>query len=207
MKTLRRYTNLASTVHILKTKTITLLNPAIWDDKNDAHFMQMYKKSKRYRALLALCFSQAPQQYHHWKIYAPGADGVRIKFEKEKLLSAFEEDPRIVKAAVRYGYISEFGDNSIEKYDLPFLKRKAFEDEEEYRLVYRDRAEHSESIAYEFDLDSIIEVTLSPWMPDELVESTVGVLKSIKGCGALQIRKSTLIENEKWKRIADRIVD
>jgi hypothetical protein len=42
---LHRYTNLAATIHMLCTKCITLLNPATWDDKNDAYFMAEYKRT------------------------------------------------------------------------------------------------------------------------------------------------------------------
>jgi hypothetical protein len=44
--TFRRYTNPAATIHLLRQKKITLLNPATWDDKNDAYFMAEYKRLK-----------------------------------------------------------------------------------------------------------------------------------------------------------------
>jgi hypothetical protein len=37
VKAFRRYTNLAAVVHLLHAKAITLLNPATWDDRNDAY--------------------------------------------------------------------------------------------------------------------------------------------------------------------------
>ena len=41
--TLRRYTNLASALHILQNRCLTLLSPETWDDRNDAYFMSEYK--------------------------------------------------------------------------------------------------------------------------------------------------------------------
>ena len=46
-KTFRRYTNLAAVVHLLHAKAVTLLNPATWDDRNDAYYMAEYKRLKQ----------------------------------------------------------------------------------------------------------------------------------------------------------------
>ena len=83
---LRRFTNLAATIHMLRTRTITLLDPGTWDDKNDAFFMAQYKRQKDLKALLALCFADCPETYHHWRVFSHGADGVRVEFDKALLL-------------------------------------------------------------------------------------------------------------------------
>jgi hypothetical protein len=59
-KFLRRYTNL------LKEQKITLLDPESWEDKNDSHFMSLYRKKKSLKSVLALCFTQASETFHHW---------------------------------------------------------------------------------------------------------------------------------------------
>jgi hypothetical protein len=46
-RTFRRYTNLASALHILRDGCITLLSPETWDDRNDAYFMAEYKRLKK----------------------------------------------------------------------------------------------------------------------------------------------------------------
>jgi hypothetical protein len=46
VQTLHRFTNLAAAIHMLRTRTITLLDPNTWDDKNDAYFMAEYKRQK-----------------------------------------------------------------------------------------------------------------------------------------------------------------
>jgi hypothetical protein len=60
---LRRYTNLAATIHMLRSRTITLLSPGSWDDRNDAYFMAEYKRRKGLKTLLALCFANCGETY------------------------------------------------------------------------------------------------------------------------------------------------
>jgi hypothetical protein len=90
--TLRRYTNLASLIHILKRQTITLLNPATWDDRNDAYFMSEYRRIKQAKSVLALCFTTAPETYHHWRVFSHGGDGVCIEFDHQKLMWDLEDE-------------------------------------------------------------------------------------------------------------------
>src|ERR1700689_4340302 len=103
--TLRRYTNLASTIHILKSQSIALFSPAFWDDRNDAFFLNSYKELKSAKSVLALCFAEASETYHHWRVFSHGSDGTCIEFDKDKLLSAFNKDRRIRSEFVTYKMI------------------------------------------------------------------------------------------------------
>ena len=89
---LYRYTNLAATIYMLRTRNITLLNPATWDDTNDFYFMSEYKRLKDAKSVLALCFAESEESYHHWRIFSSGSDGVRIEFDKPALLGALKSD-------------------------------------------------------------------------------------------------------------------
>jgi hypothetical protein len=71
-RTYRRYTNLASALHILRNKCLTLLSPATWDDRNDAFFMAEYKRLKEAKTVLAICFAVREETYHHWQIFSHG---------------------------------------------------------------------------------------------------------------------------------------
>ena len=195
---LYRYTNLAATIHLLRTKKITFLDPATSDDRNDAFYLEQYKAHKRAKAVLALCFSQAEQRYHHWRIFSNGADGVCVEFDKTKLLLSFEGNTGIVHRSVEYRLVGQV--KRAPPVDmLPFLKRKPYEDEREYRLIYLDREKAVESREYGIELACIKQITLSPWMPRALSTPVKETLKSIRGCSRLAIVRSTLIENERWK--------
>lgn len=203
---LRRYTNLAAAIHLLKNQKISLLNPATWDDKNDAYFMAEYKRLKNANTVLALCFSQK-ETYHHWRVYSHGTDGVCIKFDKTRLLSIFTDNQDIKTGEVNYRTVKKLQSRKqIPVEELPFLKRYSFEDEREFRIIYENMKNASEYKEFRIDLDWIIEIVLSPWMSKELAKSVISTLRSIKKCSELKIRKSTLVDNETWKAITARVV-
>jgi Protein of unknown function (DUF2971) len=184
----RRYTNLAATIHLLREKAITLLNPATWDDKNDAYFMAEYKRYKNAKTVLALCFAERAETYHHWRVFSHGSDGVCIEFDKQKLLSAFRNDPQISRGPVQYKTIKEINDlELIDLDDLPFLKRYPYEDEAEYRVIYVDKKKSTEFQDYWIEIAWINRITLSPWMSERLAGSVIKTLKSIDGCSRLKI--------------------
>ena len=198
-KILRRYTNLAATIHHLNTKTITLLDPKSWDDKNDTFFLDQYKCKKQAKSVLALCFSLAPQTYHHWKIFSGGGDGVCIEFDKEKLLESIDSNGRCKHREVNYKKIGDIQSQKPGDDELPFLKREPYKDEQEYRIIFVDMNQKVEFKSVDIQLDSIRRITLSPWMPEALAKSVKGTLKEIDDCGSLEIYPSKLIEYEKWK--------
>lgn len=206
MSTFRRYTNLAATIHLLRTRTVTLLNPATWDDKNDAYFMAEYKRHKQAETVLALCFAKSSETYHHWKVFAHGPDGVCIDFNKEKLLTTFEKDKNIAHGAVTYKMIKDARClKTIELETLPFLKRYPYQDECEYRVVYVNRSEPLQHKDYKLKLQWIDRITLSPWIPKMLADSVKETVRGIEGCSKLPITRSTLVENESWKALTGRV--
>ena len=201
--TLHRYTNLVSAIHILRTRSITLLNPATWDDRNDAYFMAEYKRKVDARTILALCFAERKESYHHWRVFSHGTDGVRIEFDKPKLLSTFESDPQTRSGKMTYSKIGDIRrQKSFDIQRLPFLKRAPYEDEGEFRVVYVDKDRVLEVKDYPIELSWIRRITLSPWIDKELFTSVKQTLHSIGGCSRIQISRSTLIENEQWRRLA-----
>jgi len=64
------------------TIVVGLLNPVSWDDANDSHFLNVYKQAKNLTCLNALCFSEADETYHHWRVFAGGSGGIRITFKR-----------------------------------------------------------------------------------------------------------------------------
>lgn len=201
--TLRRYTNLAATLHILRNRCLTLLNPASWDDRNDAFYMARYKERIGASSVLALCFAEASETYHHWRVFSSGSDGVCIEFDKVKLRSVIRHEPSVRAREVDYREINDVRAAPIEDDDLPFLKRSPYQDEQEYRLLYVSHETTAEFHHLRLpSLSSISRITLSPWMPAALVTSVKETLKEIEGCKTLKIYRSTLVDNERWKKAA-----
>jgi len=201
---LRRYTNLAATIHILKSQSIALLSPKFWDDRNDTYFLNSYKQRKSAKSVLVLCFAEASETYHHWRVFSYGVDGVCIEFDKDKLLLPFNADKRVRSGLVNYKMIADMQKTATQTDELPFLKRYPYQDEEEFRIIYTDYDQSIDSKEFKIRLGAVRRIHLSPWIPLALSNSVKGILRSIDGCEHLKISRSTLIENEKWKLIAGR---
>lgn len=199
---LMRYTNLPSTLHILQNRCLTLLSPNSWDDRNDAFFVNEYKRKIGAISVFALCFAETSQTYHHWRVFTSGSDGACIEFNKAKLEDSLRSVSGLTYRSVVYHQIKRAKAKGIPVTNLPFAKRQPYEDEHEFRILFVDTKKVREFQEVPIPLDSITRITLSPWMPKPLSVAVKATLRSIPGCSKLSVVRSTLIENEKWKRIA-----
>jgi hypothetical protein len=153
---LRRYTELPSLIHMLTHRKITLLDPTSWDDKNDSYFLSLYRDKRNLKSVLALCFTQASETYHHWRVFAPGSAGVCIQFDTTKLLDSCVTKKSGVRAqSVAYLTLPKMREKKLTIRSLPFLKRAAFEAEEEIRLLWESKTEETKSLLVPFRLDAI----------------------------------------------------
>jgi hypothetical protein len=188
---LRRYTTLPALLHVLRSRTVTLLSPEKWEDRNDAYYMQQYKERLNARSVLALCFSMAKERYHFWRAFTLGTDGVRIDFQRDSLLASFNGVENVEQRRVTYKQIKDLSKLKPKIPDLPFLKRAPFTDENEFRLVYVDYDQECEAKAFDIDLSCIRTVTMNPWMPRPLLESVRETIQSIEGCRRLRVSHTT----------------
>jgi hypothetical protein len=84
----------------------------------------------------------------------------------------------------------------------PFIKRVAFIDEREVRVLYESATKSCSSLDVQIPLECIRRITLSPWLPKSLVATTKDLIHSIDGCSTVEARRSTIISSEEWKNIA-----
>lgn len=203
---LRRYTDLPALLHILTTRRLTLLDPTFWDDKNDAHFMAVYKARKKLKSLLALCFSEASETYHHWRVFSGSPAGVCIVFDKNRLLEDIAQVPEISVGSMNYLTMTEARRKSFQIDELPFVKRYAYKPEREFRALYASPSVETSSLDLPILLSSISRISLSPWMHASLSKSSARAIRAIDGCEKLRVSRSTLISNEQWKKLANSAV-
>ena len=199
---LRRYTTLPSLLHLLHNQQITLLSPESWDDRNDAFFLDQYRKRMEAESVLALCFSMARETYHHWRVFTHGSEGVCIEFERKRLLAGIQTVDGLRGGNVEYKRIDALKSEKPPVDSLPFLKRLPYEDEKEFRLLYLERSRKVEAKSFSIDLKSIRRVTLSPWMPKALVAPLKTTICCIPGCSKLKVGTTGIRENEEWKKAA-----
>ncbi len=200
---LHRYTSLPVALDILYQKRITLLSPETWEDRNDAYYLERYREERKFRSVLAICFSTKRETFHHWKIFSHGSAGVRIEFDKMKLLQAVNGKPGFRSDNVKYRLVRELQEEKPDIQDWPFLKRKPFEAEAEFRIVYETKKEALRSLDVPIDISAIKNVVLSPWLPQAIANSVIRIIKGIDNCGKLSVFPSTLLENAEWRSAID----
>ncbi|MGO9402869.1 MAG: hypothetical protein ACLPVW_05280 [Terriglobales bacterium] len=200
---LRRYTDLTALIYLLRKRKLTLLDPSSWDDSNDSYYLRLYKEKRKLRSVLALCFTETDERYHYWRVFAPGASGVCVRFNRSGLLAAGKRHASLQMKPVTYLKLDEIRRRKLKTAELPFLKRYAFLHESEVRMIYESRKRKLRKLDISIPLSCIDRVTLSPWMHPSLSSYVKEVLRSIDGCRHLDIVRSTLIGNEEWKSLGE----
>lgn len=199
---LRRYTELPFLIEILQTRKIALVNPQFWDDRNDSYYLQQYGSITGLGAIFCMCLTETNETYHHWRVFSHGTGGACIEFHKGMLQEDALKVPDLRAEPVIYRTLHNMRQSRPLTEELPFLKRHAFSDEMEYRLFVAKHKHKDRVCRVPIRLRSISRITLSPWLPKTVATQTKTTLKAIKGCSRLQIYRSTLVENESWKRFA-----
>ena len=199
----RRYTDLPFLFDYLRTKGLALLSPKTWDDKNDSFFVEQYAKAKGFQSTYALCLAEAPETYHHWKVFTSGSSGVCIEFKKDDLITHALKVPGLRAESVTYSTIKNLRSSKPKPDQLPFLKRSAFGDEAEFRLFVARQETFTAPIRFAVPANVVNRVVLSPWIPKSVSDQVKATIKEINGCKTLKVFRSTLIENEGWKQLGE----
>ena len=129
-----------------------------------------------------------------------GFSGVCIEFDKTELLKSVANQEGFRTGEVSYRWVRTVQRGKPEPETWPFLKRKPFKDEREFRIVFESKTVGKRAKHVDIDLASIRLITLSPWLPASVANSVTDIIRKIDGCDRLKINRSSLIENEDWKK-------
>lgn len=200
IKILKRYTTLPILLDLLQRKKLRLLDPELWEDKNDLEIILEYKRKKNIINLFAYCLSHGDETIHHWKTFANGISGCAIEFDAQKLFIILDEIPNLRHKKVIYKKLSEIEKKSkpLNVNDIPFTKRWPYRCEEEYRIIVEGSQGNDTFFDIDIPLDIITRITINQRMPDNVYESIKGYLKNFKGKSESRISRSTLFENKRW---------
>ena len=154
---------------------------------------------------LAVCFTQVDETYHHWRVFAPGPSGICIRFKRAELLGQLDDQSGIRMGAVSYLKLIAMRRRTPPFDDLPFLKRQAFANEREFRVIYESKRGHKEKLDIPIPLACIDKITLSPWLHPALFPNARSMLKSITGVRPIPIVHSTLVSSTQWKSLAEKV--
>jgi len=196
----RRYTDIPALIGMLTYGELTLLDPSTWDDKNDSYFLEQYRVKRNLKSVLALCFTQASETYHHWRVFSHGPAGVCVWFKEQQLKAAVAQVKGLRIRQIEYLTVKKIRSKKLPQSKLPFVKRFPFKPENEVRLLWESATEECTSLGVPFDSSAIARITLSPWLHPSLKDSVKSVLKSLPKCRRYKIYRSTLISNAEWKR-------
>jgi hypothetical protein len=119
---------------------------------------------------LAICFAEAPETYHHWKIYAGNSSGVCIEFDKEKLLNRIKNEEGYFSRRMIYKYLHD-DPHTID--NLHFIKRVAFKGEYEYRIIYSDLVKGIKVKYLPISPDDIDCIIINPWVNKSVFVSII----------------------------------
>ena len=203
---LRRYTELPYVLQMLQTRRLTLLNPSSWDDKNDSHYVQTYRVKRKVGSVLALCLTEASQTYHHWRVFTHGASGACICFNKDRLLSWLGDETDISGQYVLYRTLPQLRKKKPTLEELPYLKRMAYEHEQEFRLLYKSTRKSIPLKTFAMPLEVIDHILVNPWLSPATCDAIESVIQLIPGCEDLGVYRATIIKNDEWQEIAEGVV-
>lgn len=204
---IRRYTSISAVLDVLVRKQLPLLDPQTWDDRNDRYFMSLYKEKRELGGLYGLCAATCSETYHHWRVFTGTADGACLELRRQPLEAMLRE-----LEGVRFGEVDYLHLDKVEELTpkdvqrLPFVKRLGFTAEAEYRITAETTEPQLPALSIDLPLDLIGRVELNPWLPASLAESVTKTLKGLPGCEKLPIRRSRLIDSDRWKKAGDRVV-
>jgi hypothetical protein len=198
---LRRYMDVMAVLDMLLHKHLVLLNPKSWDDKNDSAFLEVYRQRCKLKVVRAACFSTKAETYHHWRCFAPGPSGACVVFYRDRFFEYVEKHPDLKGAMVKYKTNDQLkAMTSLPDSDLPFLKRKPYEDEGEYRTVFEDDLwECDDAHGIEIPLKTVKRIVLSPWSPQPLYLSIKSIIRGLDECDKITVTRSLLVDTEMWK--------
>lgn len=199
-KVLRRYTSLPILLDMLVNKKITLVDPFSWEDRNDAFCLEQYRKRKKLKTVLVACFTTKPETFHHWKVFAGNPGGVCIRFDKNKLVDCFGRSSQMRTGLVTYMFMKDLNHKTLLLNKLPFLKRKQYEDDREFRILYENKKKVFQTKNFDLNLGCIKLITLSPWMPFSAYETVKRMIHDIPGCSLIKIVTTGVIDSSKWKK-------
>lgn len=199
---LRRYADVLSVADMLQHKRLTLLSPAKWADQNDSHSLEVFRRRIGVEHVVALCLTEAAETYHHWQVFSGHGHGACVVFDKTALLDRFAKNADLITGKVRYESLAYVEKNRpIPTDELPFVKRYAFRDEKEFRVIaLLDDLLGSSTLNVSIDLSVVTQIIFSPLAPRPLLETMKEILSDLEGCSHIKFSHSRLTNNLAWRK-------
>ena len=201
------YTSLSKLVSILEQDKLEFGDPAGWEDKNDAASVEAYRRTSGAERIRVLSLASGDEQIHLWFEYAHKEYGACIHFKTPALLAALKKEKRFICGPIRYTPRDKLSAQELKAHtpvEWPFIKRRPYENEQEYRVLWTGGPDETPpAIPLAGLLDSI---TLAPGLPSPC--NTV-LQKMLSANYAekyrLKVQSSRLLNSPDWIRLFNRL--
>ena len=180
-----------------------MLNPHLWEDKNDWRTLSLYKEKINAKSIYALCLTYKSETFHHWNAFANGPSGCCIEFDFDYLTYFMKSDSIEVKhGKVEYKKLSSLNSSltPISNELLPFVKRHPFEHENEYRIILISHEEQKDSFDIPITTNIIRKITLTNKLNKNVFESIKNSLLLLDPTLIGKINRSSLFDNDSWTK-------
>ena len=141
-------------------------------------------------------FASGDEQIHLWFAYAKKEYGGCIRFNTPALLAAIKRTPGLVHGPMRYTPREEITAKELKASapeDLPFIKRRPYAAEQEYRVLWSGGPDETPPA---IPLAGIVEgVALAPGMAAPFGTALAAMLEARYG---LKVRHSRLLNSPGW---------
>lgn len=174
-----------------------------WDDRNDRVAIEQYERHCDGNRCYALCMTSGSETYHHWKIFTSGIGGVCLKLDRRILLDHLGTIQNATLRDIQYWSLNEFKASELDVNDIPFIKRYAYRDEKECRLVLVNDQD-SPTLQLELPRDAIKGIILNPWVDEDTAIAMKEVLRTAAKNPELKVNRTELLNSARWQeRIED----
>ena len=198
IKKLNRFTTLPFLLDLVVRKQLTLLNPELWEDYNDRKTVKVYQEIKKAKSIYALCLTHKSETVHHWTAFSSGPSGCCIEFDYPKLALELNKE-NIHHRKTVYAKVADLSKYSKRNsHILPFVKRKPFSNENEYRIIALSTEPQQPSLDIPITLELITRITLSNKLPKITYESIKKTICLLDPTLEKKIFRSSLFENTRW---------
>jgi hypothetical protein len=199
---LNRFTKSTYALQMLKDEEILLPRPDNWIDKNDVIPLQYYRIAKQKMDLFALCFTHQRETAYHWYINNDLNSTCCIEFYKDKFEEIINGNNKKASRGkflfntINYKMISKIKKLNIN--DIPFIKRKPYENEAEYRVIWIG-SENNPFKKIKITPNCIRKITVgSKAAKEKFISLIKEKSKTNKQWKSIIINVTTLEYNEKW---------
>lgn len=195
---INRFTTIPVLFDLIRRKRLVLMDPELWEDKNDTELMHEYKRRRQVKNLFALCFCSGGETIHHWNTFAGTVFGCCIEFDLARLTSILD---KLKQDGVRYDYVDyrtiKEIKGTVDDLAVPFKKRWPYQCEKEFRIIWEGR---TNKWCYEIpiDLRMIRRITVSQKMPPDVFRALRKSIRTLLRRPKMKVSHSTIYRNEKW---------